>query len=203
MPGRARLHAHRAAATGTACSGPDTTAVHATHLTDDDVAALAGTGVCLCPTTERDLADGIGPARALADAGSPLSLGSDSHAVIDILFEEARALEMHERLATERRGHFSRAELLAAATNHASLGWDDAGAHRGRPARRPGRVRTGQRRAPPASTRRSASSPPPPPTSPTWSRTAGIVVDGRHARCDVPASTWREALPGGDSHEHC
>jgi formiminoglutamate deiminase len=109
--------------------GPQTTAVHATHLTDGDIKTLGGTGtgVCLCPTTERDLADGIGPARALADAGSPISLGSDSHAVID-LFEEARAVELDERLATQRRGWFSPAELLAAATNHVALGWQDAGA---------------------------------------------------------------------------
>jgi formiminoglutamate deiminase len=106
--------------------GPATTAVHATHLTGDDVTALSGTGVCFCPTTERDLADGIGPARALADAGSPLSLGSDSHAVIDIL-EEARALEMDERLAARQRGRFGTAELIRAATNHAALGWTDAG----------------------------------------------------------------------------
>lgn len=110
--------------------GPRTTAVHATHLTDGDRTELGDTdtGVCLCPTTERDLADGIGPARALADAGSPLSVGSDSHAVID-LFEEARAVELDERLRTERRGHFSTAELLHAATaaGHAGLGWADAG----------------------------------------------------------------------------
>jgi formiminoglutamate deiminase len=108
--------------------GPDTTAVHATHLTDQDVKALgrSGTGICMCPTTERDLADGIGRARDLADAGSPISLGSDSHAVIDP-FEEARALEMDERLATRRRGRFSVAELVAAAANHASIGWEDAG----------------------------------------------------------------------------
>jgi formiminoglutamate deiminase len=110
--------------------GPGSTAVHATHLTDLDRAELGDTDtvVCLCPTTERDLADGIGPARALADAGSPLCLGSDSHAVID-LFEEARAVELNERLRTERRGHFGAAELLraASATGHAALGWDDAG----------------------------------------------------------------------------
>jgi formiminoglutamate deiminase len=97
--------------------------VHATHLTDADIARLGGTAVCMCPTTERDLADGIGPARALA---SPLCLGSDSHAVID-LFEEARAVELDERLRSERRGHFSAAELLGAATNHASIGWPEAG----------------------------------------------------------------------------
>ncbi|GAA2521603.1 formimidoylglutamate deiminase [Winogradskya humida] len=108
--------------------GPGTTAVHATHLTGGDIKLLgnSGTGVCVCPTTERDLADGIGPARALADAGSPLSLGSDSHAVIDP-FEEARGLELDERLATERRGHFTPAELIRAATAHAVLGWQDAG----------------------------------------------------------------------------
>jgi formiminoglutamate deiminase len=109
---------------------PGATAIHATHLTDDDVAQLgaSGAGVCLCPTTERDLADGIGPGRALADAGTGLCLGTDSQAVID-MFEEARGVESHERLRTGRRGHFTAAELLAAATasGHAALGWPDAG----------------------------------------------------------------------------
>jgi formiminoglutamate deiminase len=110
--------------------GARTTAVHATHLTDTDRSELGDTdtAVCFCPTTERDLADGVGPARALVDAGSRLCLGSDSHAVID-LFEEARAVELHERLRTERRGHFAPAELIAAASadGHAALGWPDAG----------------------------------------------------------------------------
>jgi formiminoglutamate deiminase len=107
--------------------GPRTTAVHATHLTAEDVALLGATrtAACFCPTTERDLADGVGPARALADAGSPLCLGSDSHAVVD-LFEEARAVELDERLVTERRGHHRAEDLLAAATRNgmAALGWD-------------------------------------------------------------------------------
>lgn len=108
--------------------GPATTVVHATHLTGPDVAALGatGTGVCLCPTTERDLADGIGPARALHDAGARLSLGSDSSAVIDP-FEEARGLEMHERLVTGQRGRFSAGELLTALIGHVALGDPDAG----------------------------------------------------------------------------
>ena len=110
--------------------GPLTTAVHATHLSDDDIRLLgeSRTNVCFCPTTERDLADGIGPARRLHDAGATLTLGSDSHAVID-LFEEMRAVEMHERLASQRRGHWSAAELTAAASydGHRSLGFDDAG----------------------------------------------------------------------------
>ncbi|MEV6106200.1 formimidoylglutamate deiminase [Streptomyces sp. NPDC051940] len=108
--------------------GPRTTAVHATHLTEEDIALLGGTGtgVCMCPTTERDLADGIGPAVDVQRAGSPLSLGSDSHAVIDLL-EEARAMELDERLRTHRRGHWTAAQLLGAATAHTALGWDDAG----------------------------------------------------------------------------
>jgi formiminoglutamate deiminase len=113
--------------------GPELTAVHATHLTDEDVALLGGTagGACFCPTTERDLADGIGPARALHDAGAVLSLGSDQHAVIDP-FEEVRGLEMHERLATNERGRFAPSELVGAATvsGYRSLGWPDGGALR-------------------------------------------------------------------------
>ncbi|MBP2705282.1 formimidoylglutamate deiminase [Microbispora sp. RL4-1S] len=110
--------------------GPRSTAVHATHLSDVDVALLGGstTHVCMCPTTERDLGDGIGPARRLLEAGAPITLGSDSQAVVD-LFEEARAVELHERLATAERGHWQAAELLHAATaaGHASVGFPDAG----------------------------------------------------------------------------
>jgi len=108
--------------------GPTTSLVHATHLSDADVRALRTSQVCFCPTTERDLADGIGPARALADAGAGLTLGSDQHAVVDP-FEEARGLEMHERLATRRRGRFSPAELVRAltVTGHRSLGRPELG----------------------------------------------------------------------------
>ena len=105
-------------------------AVHATHLTDGDLGLLGGhrAHACLCPTTERDLGDGVGPARELAAAGAVLTLGSDSHAVIDP-FEEMRAVELNLRLATQRRGHLRAAELLEAATarGHASLGFPDAG----------------------------------------------------------------------------
>jgi formiminoglutamate deiminase len=111
--------------------GPRHTAVHATHLTPDDIAwyGASRTNVSFCPTTERDLADGIGPAAALAEAGAVLTLGSDQHAAIDLL-AEARALEMDERLASLRRGRFSPAQLVGALTRagQASLGWHDAGA---------------------------------------------------------------------------
>ena len=104
--------------------------VHATHVTPDDVRILAecGSTVCLCPTTERDLGDGLGPTGELARAGVAMTLGSDSHAVIDP-FEECRGLEVDERLRSEKRGIHSATELLAMATGagHRSLGWADAG----------------------------------------------------------------------------
>jgi formiminoglutamate deiminase len=107
-----------------------TSAVHATHLTDVDVGLLGSSATysCFCPTTERDLADGIGPSVQLRDAGSPLTLGSDSHAMID-LFEEMRAVELNERLGSQERGHWSAAELLKTATadGHRSIGFEDAG----------------------------------------------------------------------------
>jgi len=110
--------------------GPRSTMVHATHLTARDVDLLgeSQTAVCMCPVTEAVLADGVGPAPALAAAGSPLTLGSDGHSVIDLL-EEARWMELSQRLVTRRRGHFTAEALAAAATvsGHACLGWPDAG----------------------------------------------------------------------------
>jgi formiminoglutamate deiminase len=110
--------------------GPRTSVVHATHLTSADITLLGGSEVfaCVCPTTEADLADGIGPFGALAAAGCRLTVGSDSQAVID-LFDEARRIEMYERLASRERGHFTADELGTAVTwdGHASLGWPEAG----------------------------------------------------------------------------
>jgi cytosine/adenosine deaminase-related metal-dependent hydrolase len=106
------------------------TAVHATHLASNDIALLhaSRSTCCICPTTERDLADGIGPTGALRDAGIAMAIGSDSHAVIDP-FEETRAIELDERLATLRRGTHRPGELLSAATDvgYRSLGWHDGG----------------------------------------------------------------------------
>jgi formimidoylglutamate deiminase len=80
------------------------TAVHATHLNTGEILALgqAGITVCACPTTERDLGDGIPSARELVDAGARLCIGSDSQTVIDP-WEEMRSIEYHTRLATLRR----------------------------------------------------------------------------------------------------
>ncbi|MEV7230271.1 formimidoylglutamate deiminase [Polymorphospora sp. NPDC051019] len=179
---------------GAGALGPRTTAVHATHITRADLTTLggSGTGVCLCPTTERDLADGIGPARAIADAGSPLSLGSDSHAVIDP-FEEARAVELDERLRTRRRGHFGAGELLRAAgpAGHRALGWTDAG-----------RIAVGARADLVAVRLDSVRTAGVEPVGALFAATAAdvdlvlvdgavVVRDGRHVRVDVPAELAR------------
>lgn len=78
------------------------TAVHAIHLADSDHPLLAAHNVCACPTTEADLGDGIIPAARHRQFGAGLSLGSDSNAVIDLV-QEARLLEMHERLRAQAR----------------------------------------------------------------------------------------------------
>jgi formimidoylglutamate deiminase len=78
------------------------TAVHAVFTAPGDHARMRGQHVCACPTTEADLGDGILPATELRDAGVNLCLGSDSNAVIDLV-QEARALEMGERLRRGRR----------------------------------------------------------------------------------------------------
>ncbi|GAC1646561.1 MAG: formimidoylglutamate deiminase [Candidatus Dormibacteraceae bacterium] len=107
--------------------GPDLTAVHAIHVGEHDISLLGANKVtvCACSTTERDLGDGVGPLRALADAGCALAVGSDSNAVIDAL-EEARALELDQRRATGHRVLHQPDELLRAATVNGmrALGWE-------------------------------------------------------------------------------
>ncbi len=80
------------------------TAVHAIDVNSDEISALAKARarVCACPTTERNLGDGVIPADAYFDAGVSVSLGSDSHVQIDLL-EDARELEYHLRLERKER----------------------------------------------------------------------------------------------------
>lgn len=75
------------------------TAVHAIHLKEEEIGSLAKSGarVCACPTTERNLGDGIGPSDRLVDSDVPICLGSDSNVQIGLL-EDARELEYHLRL---------------------------------------------------------------------------------------------------------
>lgn len=80
------------------------TAVHAIHVTPKAIAAIARSRaqVCACPTTERNLGDGVVPVDAYFNAGVPVSLGSDSQIQIDLL-EDARELEYHLRLQQTAR----------------------------------------------------------------------------------------------------
>jgi formimidoylglutamate deiminase len=77
----------------------DFTAVHAIHVTPKSMASFAASGamVCACPTTERNLGDGVVPADEYFKHGVRICLGTDSHAQIDLL-EDARELEYHLRL---------------------------------------------------------------------------------------------------------
>ena len=167
--------------------GPRTTAVHATHLTDDDVApARRGRAPtpASAPPPSATSATASARAGALHDAGRPLTLGSDSHAVID-LFEEMRAVELDERLATQRARALDRRR-----------------AARRRHRRRP-RARSAS--TTPAGSR-SARAPTWSPSTPTTLRTAGTGADEHTAVfaaaaadvVQVDRATARGRLPAGD-----
>lgn len=84
---------------------PHTTLIHAIHLTEAELemVARAGATICSCPTTERNLGDGIFPADAAVRLGIRVAFGTDSQAQIDLL-EDARQLEYHLRLRDQQRG---------------------------------------------------------------------------------------------------
>ena len=80
------------------------TAVHSIHIDhgEMDLLAAAGAVICACPTTERNLGDGILAAREVMQRRIPVCLGSDSQAQIEPL-EDARELEYHLRLEQQKR----------------------------------------------------------------------------------------------------
>src|SRR3981081_2097533 len=84
------------------------TAVHAIHGTRKAIASLSRTGamVCACPTTERNLGDGVVPADEYFKHEVAICFGTDSHAQIDLL-EDARELEYHLRLQKLERAVLS------------------------------------------------------------------------------------------------
>lgn len=84
--------------------GPRFTGVHAVHVTAGEIEQLrdARACVCACPTTERNLGDGVVPADLLFEQGVAVALGTDSHTQIDLL-EDARELEYHLRLTRLER----------------------------------------------------------------------------------------------------
>jgi formimidoylglutamate deiminase len=113
------------------CLGPRTTVVHATHADGGelDLLADAGSRVCLCPTTEADLADGFAPVARLCHRRIAMCIGSDSNVRIDPL-EELRELDGIARRQTGQRDAIARASLLCFGSDEgaASLGldaWDD------------------------------------------------------------------------------
>jgi formimidoylglutamate deiminase len=83
---------------------PDFTAIHAIHLGAGDIERMARGKITVgaCPTTERNLGDGILCADQLIDAGVSIALGTDSHTQTDEL-ENARELESNLRLLRLQR----------------------------------------------------------------------------------------------------
>ncbi|WP_192497584.1 formimidoylglutamate deiminase [Pseudoclavibacter sp. CFCC 11306] len=106
------------------------TGVHAVFVTMQDIHTLGerGASVCVCPSTECDLADGIAPASSLAAAGVRLGVGSDQNVLADP-FTEAREVEMHERLRLGTRENFTPAAQIAMLTADGQrlCGWPEAG----------------------------------------------------------------------------
>ena len=103
-----------------------TTLIHAVHISEDEVRSLAQSGatVCACPTTERNLGDGIVRARDMAEQNIPFACGTDSQTQINLL-EDARELEYHLRLQQEKRlllDHISGVQLAARVFSYASRG---------------------------------------------------------------------------------
>ncbi len=80
------------------------TVVHAIHMDREEMDLLATNRatICACPTTERNLGDGIFAARDVMERGIPVCLGSDSQAQVEPL-EDARELEYHLRLQQQQR----------------------------------------------------------------------------------------------------
>ncbi len=82
--------------------------VHATHVTDTEVAMIARSGavVGLCPTTEADLGDGIFPATDFLAAEGAFGIGTDSHVATSVA-DELRILEYGQRLRDRRRNRLA------------------------------------------------------------------------------------------------
>ena len=129
--------------------GPRFTAVHAIHVTPKAIGAFARAraNVCACPTTERNLGDGVVPVDAYFEAGVAVALGTDSQIQIDLL-EDARELEYHLRLqrmsrnvlATDDTDHTDESALArrlfecATANGASSIGYEGGTLKPGAPA---------------------------------------------------------------------
>ncbi|PCI49586.1 MAG: formimidoylglutamate deiminase [Alphaproteobacteria bacterium] len=78
--------------------------VHATHMMDGEISALAKSGATasICTTTEANLGDGFFPLKKYLDKGGKISIGSDGNSMINPL-EEIRWLEYGARLCEQKR----------------------------------------------------------------------------------------------------
>lgn len=117
--------------------------VHATHMDSEESRDLAHSGavVCLCPSTEANLGDGLFPLSRFLSAGGQFAIGSDSQVTVNP-FEELRWLEYGQRLATRTRnvsaapGKHCGHELFAACVRGGAraIGFSHAGLTPGAPA---------------------------------------------------------------------
>lgn len=107
-----------------------TTGVHAVHMAEGDLRLLEErqAAVCICPSTEADLADGIAPAVRMAEHGVRMGIGSDQN-VCEDPFSEVRDVEMHERLRLGTRENFTPQQLLEMMSGDGQriAGWPEAG----------------------------------------------------------------------------
>ena len=78
--------------------------VHATHADVKELTSLANSTavICLCPTTEGNLGDGIFPIKVWSTLGGGLAIGSDSQISVNP-FEELRWVEYGHRLLFRTR----------------------------------------------------------------------------------------------------
>ncbi len=115
--------------------GPNTTIVHATHASEEELDLISehGTSVCACPTTEGNLGDGFLPAEGILDRGIRLSVGSDSHVRVDP-FEELRELETNARRLSGRRNVLLIEEETSPTPYLLRTGWGRVGTEAGDPA---------------------------------------------------------------------
>ena len=114
--------------------------VHATHIDERETRTIADSGavVCLCPSTEGNLGDGIFPLKSYLAFGGRIAIGSDSHISINP-FEELRWLEYGQRLINRTRNvaaigsrHTGRSLYeMAREGGAAACGFADAGLQKG------------------------------------------------------------------------
>ncbi|MCA1961921.1 MAG: amidohydrolase [Desulfomonile sp.] len=100
--------------------GRDLVAVHAVHVTREDIDVLAesGTGVIHCPESNMKLASGAAPVAQMLSLGIPVGIGTDGPASNNNLdlFEEMRSASLMAKLVTGDPEALDAATVLRMAT---------------------------------------------------------------------------------------